>query len=91
MEKKDKLMIGQDQKVPSIDFKKQFEEKGNEVGPNHPFFQDNLQTVRTVHPNILPRWTPVYAEPKNVIPKKDQQFLPSKTDILKPDHFKPPF
>lgn len=82
---------GQYHKVPSINLKKQFEEKGSEVGQNHPFFQDNLQTVRRIHPDILPRFIPVYAEPKNVQPKKDQQFLPSKTDILKNDHFKPPF
>jgi hypothetical protein len=92
MEKKekDKLLIGQEQKGLSLDFSKKLEEKGSEVGPNHPFFQDDLPTVRT-HPNILPRFSSIYAEPKNIIPKKDQQFLPSKTDLLKPDHFKPPF
>ncbi len=93
MEKKekDKLLIGQEQKGLSLDFSKKMEEKGSEVGPNHPFFQEELPTVRTTHPNILPRFSPIYAEPKNIIPKKDQQFLPSKTDIIKPDHFKPPF
>ncbi len=90
MEKKDKLIIGQEQKGLSLDFSKKLEEKGTEVGPNHPFFHDDLPTVRT-RPNILPRFSPIYAEPKNIIPKKDQQFLPSKTDIIKPDHFKPPF